>query len=40
MMGHGQNGLQKKAYFPKKTSFTQNYHDYKVLVSMIIRSKI
>lgn len=21
MMGHGQNGLQKKAYFPKKTNF-------------------
>ena len=21
MMGHGQNGLQKKAYFPKKNKF-------------------
>jgi len=21
MMGRGQNGLQKKAYFPKKTTF-------------------
>ena len=21
MMGHGQNGLQKKAYFPKKNQF-------------------
>ena len=21
MMGHGQNGLQKKAYFPKKNNF-------------------
>ena len=32
-------GYKRRSTILKKLSFTWNYHDYKVLVSVIIRSK-